>query len=300
MIFLIVVASFDTLSIQNVMEIAYNRRSLKIDESRYVQTKQDVNTYCGKSKPYHIYHGKQLSTLSYVNKKDKNSLKKGNWLTDNCINAFFEIMQVWARINSMKIGCISSHFFSKIEQNNWEETKNYIKPGSSNCHSGWQSKASVSLDEDLLLFPFHCLNGSHWSLIARYRLQTESNTPLIKFVLMDSAFQKNTLTLAQDLVFHTPMCENNQSISIDSYRKTHWIYIPSLRQNEVECGARTCLHAYLLLKTFYESNGKIPSNKFMESYKHLCNGRVLRKWISDILINGHMIDPLDIYKQSMK
>jgi hypothetical protein len=64
---------------------------------------------------------------------------------------------------------------------------------------------------------------------------------------------------------------------------SHWVYFPSKRQGEDECGARCLLHSYLLTLLMLNSITDLP---------HLCHS-----WVNDVLHSKKIISPSFVTNQ---
>lgn len=145
-------------------------------------------------------------------------------------------------------------------------------------------------DDKEFQFVIPCFHGEHFFIIVRRWMNGE-----IFFFFNDSDYKtersvnaKSTTSVPVEIyafLMNSPLWRANVSVN--------WVRVPSKKQDEEECGFRTLLHAYVLLKSDDPITSLLPltyigSNKLKKShpfskYKKESLSVMCRQWVKDIM-----------------
>lgn len=185
--------------------------------------------------------------------KDVLSLTGKNWLTDNVINFYMELLVEQSQSNEMpKVFAMNTNFLQKLETNGYEGVRR------------WTKKNDI-FDHDIMLVPVH-VSGNHWCMAM---IHFENKT--IQYY--DSLGHENTpcLKVLSDYLAAEMFDKKKRNADAAEWTLENVKNLPK-QQNMHDCGVFACMYAKCITRNKPLSFGQ----KDMENFRNMMIGEICR------------------------
>eukprot|EP01122_Echinamoeba_exundans_P003371 TRINITY_DN13484_c0_g1_i1.p1 TRINITY_DN13484_c0_g1~~TRINITY_DN13484_c0_g1_i1.p1 ORF type:complete len:329 (-),score=61.23 TRINITY_DN13484_c0_g1_i1:225-1211(-) len=189
--------------------------------------------------------------------KDLKCLRPGQWLNDEIINCYMEMLNTWANKRLLKVHCFSSFFLTMLA-GGYRRVKRWTR-----------SKDVFSMDR--IIFPVN-LNNTHWCLVV-------INMKAKKIEYYDSLGGRNDKIFKQIRMWlqEESLDKKKEYFDPGDYVDEYPAAVP-LQQNSYDCGVFTCKFAEARV------NGDEPfsfSQSDMPSFRRRIWQAILKKQLDD-------------------
>ena len=205
-------------------------------------------------------------------KHDWDSTAYESYFNDNAVMSLFEmIARPENRVNSWVF-----KYLDDYNQPDLNRFKRRFKPSIIEKKPWDTGITTTNLDEPWIVMPFNITRvGKHWVSLLRTAVFTSETTQAVKLYYFDSINGNHYEEHVKSLLSDTPL------FSTDSNQfGCEWIRINVEEQQEVECGARACLHAYIAVASVRDKDMNLT---FVNSLRNNLQGLFQDKDVKEFL-----------------
>ena len=207
-----------------------------------------------------LFNDKNINGV-VIQRDDWESFSKGSYITDRVIDAFISLLPQ----SDSKV-VLQSWFFPAVSSSGWDSA----------LVQQFNGMAPLGTNTPLIVIPCHSL--AHWSILVRR--MSPSKKEGYEFIYLDS------LNKSDNDRFEIIMREIRRSPLYDEKRGDKAFQCEVPKQEELECGAFSCLYAYVCI---------MCRGDFMDSLPSFFSGQntsyPVRSWVESVLRESRVFDP---------